>query len=86
MRLQVPPGYGGTLVAMPTAIPENHLTAGWEAGLAGPRAPARTIKVFDKINGLFIESNQQFFSHLRQACFGIPHGCGKVAINGTEIT
>ena len=77
---------GGMLVAMPTAMPEEPLTSrfGMRVGRTSGSYFA-VVVVGAEIDGFLIDIFEQRGGDAREAGFGVPHGRGRVAIDGAEI-
>ena len=79
--------WGGILVAIPTAIPEEPLTMRF-GNLDGRTegSTERVVVIRDKIDRFLIDVCQQLGGELGHADLGISHGRRGIAINGAEIS
>jgi len=46
----------------------------------------RIIKVWNKINRIFVKIGKELHGNLGKSCFRITHGGGAVSVNGTEVS
>src|SRR6266478_1957199 len=47
---------------------------------------ARLIEVGDEIDGFLFEVRENVFADFCEACFGVPHGRRRIAVDGSEIS
>ena len=57
----------------------------WQSGRKHVRFGCAFLVVGYEIDGIFVEVAQEVFSYIRQARFGVTIGCGRVAVDGTEV-
>ena len=78
---------GGILVAMPTAMPVEPLTR--RLGMRVGRTTGSLlafIEVRNEIDRFLFDVREHFLGDFREARLGIPHGCGRVAIDRAKIS
>ncbi len=49
------------------------------------RLDGGVVEVGDEVDGVLIDVGQQLFGDLSHARFGVPVGCGRIAIDGSEV-
>ena len=78
---------GGMLVAMPTAMPARAVdqqvgnARGQDFGL-----DFAFVVIGAEIDGFLVDVFEQRGGDAREAGFGVPHGRGRIAIDGAEIS
>ena len=77
---------GGMLVAMPTAMPELPLISRF-GNARGQNFGLRfaLVVVGLEIDGFLVDVFEQRGGDARKARFGVPHGRGRIAIDGAEV-
>ena len=77
---------GGILLAMPTAMPSLPLTSrlGMRVGRTSGSIFAFVV-VGLEVDGFLVDVFEQRGGDAGQARFGVPHGRGRIAIDGTEV-
>ena len=46
----------------------------------------RVVKVVHHVDGVLLQVVHDMLTHLGQTALGVTHGCGRVAVDGTEVT
>jgi hypothetical protein len=77
--------WGGMLVAMPTAMPEEPLTSRFGTWSAAPRLGLGAVVVGHEVDGFLVDVGQQLVGDARHAHFGVTHGRRGVAVDRAEV-